>query len=64
MLANQVSRYNQPTVDLLTDPEILDQVKNALLMGASKRSIANQVSLNWRQVNAIVEYLERCQPMK
>jgi hypothetical protein len=57
MLPNERTRMNKQTVQLLMNRAVLLQVADGLQMGASKRSIADMLGLNWRQINVVVKYL-------
>jgi hypothetical protein len=59
MYANNLSRLNQPTLDLLSDNDLLRKVASDLSIGASINSIARRHRLSWRQADILVRHLER-----
>ncbi len=59
MLANNLTRLNQPTLDLITDADLVNKVASDLSLGASKRSIARKRRLSWRQADILVRFLEQ-----
>lgn len=56
---NGCIRINQPTLDLLENTHLLDEVRTAVKRGDSKRSIGRRFGLYWRQVDILVEHLKR-----
>ena len=59
MYANNLSRLNQPTLNLLSDNDLLHKVALDLSVGASISSIARRHRLSWRQADILVRHLER-----
>jgi len=56
-LHNDASRYNQQVIDLLEDPELQQQILDALEKGYSRRATAARNGINPRKLRILMKHL-------
>jgi len=54
---NYCSRINAPTIRMIEDRELLDQISIEAELGYSKKHMRSKHKLDWRQLEIILNYL-------